>query len=96
MPFFSQVPVRVKAILLKVALFAAMAPRNACMRYLRAVFNFGIKRGYLAENPVSRLDFAQLNAKTANLDLVISVDTAVAHLAGADRFARMETNLGGS
>lgn len=33
------------------------AARNAVMRYLRAVFNFGIKRGYLAENPISRLDF---------------------------------------
>ena len=33
------------------------------MRYLRAVFNFGIKRGYLAENPVSRLDFAQRKRK---------------------------------
>jgi integrase len=28
------------------------------MRYLRAVFNYGIKRGYLIENPISRLDFA--------------------------------------
>ena len=32
--------------------------RNPQMRYLRAVFNFGIKRNYLAENPISRLDFA--------------------------------------
>jgi integrase len=32
--------------------------RNPVMRYLRAVFFFGIKRGYLAENPVSRMDFA--------------------------------------
>jgi len=33
--------------------------RNAVMRCLRAVFNFGIKRGYLIENPISRLDFAE-------------------------------------
>ena len=33
------------------------AARNAVMRYLRAVFNYGIKRGYLAENPIARLDF---------------------------------------
>ena len=33
------------------------AARNAVMRYLRAVFNHGIKRGYLAENPIARLDF---------------------------------------
>ena len=32
--------------------------RNSVMRYLRAVFNYGIKRGYLIENPISRLDFA--------------------------------------
>src|SRR5262249_7108100 len=29
------------------------------MRYLRAVFNYGIKRGLLAENPISRLDFIE-------------------------------------
>src|SRR5258707_11401751 len=28
------------------------------MPYLQAVFNYGIKRGYLIENPISRLDFA--------------------------------------
>jgi integrase len=40
----------------------AFAPstRNAKMRVLRAVFNLGIKRGYLAENPIGRLDFAEL------------------------------------
>jgi integrase len=32
--------------------------RNSVMRYLRAVFNYGIKRRYLAENPIARLDFA--------------------------------------
>ena len=32
--------------------------RNQVMRYLRAIFNFGIKRGYIVENPISRLDFA--------------------------------------
>jgi integrase len=32
--------------------------RNAMMRYLRALFNHGIKRGYLNDNPVARLDFA--------------------------------------
>jgi len=32
--------------------------RNAVMRYLRAVFNYGIKRGYCLENPIARLDFA--------------------------------------
>jgi integrase len=32
--------------------------RNAVMRYLRALFNYGIKRGYLLENPILKLDFA--------------------------------------
>ena len=31
--------------------------RNSCLRVLRAVFNFGIKRDYLPENPISKLDF---------------------------------------
>lgn len=31
--------------------------RNAFMRNLRAVFNFGVKRGWLTENPVLKLDF---------------------------------------
>lgn len=33
--------------------------RNPVMRYLRAVFNYGIKRGLLAENPIARLDFIE-------------------------------------
>lgn len=42
-------------------LLAGLGPssRNACLRYLRAVFNFGIKREFLVENPVNRLDFAE-------------------------------------
>jgi len=38
----------------------AMTPgaRNPAMRYLRAVFNYGIKRGYLTENLIAKLDFA--------------------------------------
>src|SRR5437868_5109218 len=31
--------------------------RNAFQRNLRAVFNFGVKRGWLASNPVLKLDF---------------------------------------
>jgi integrase len=33
------------------------ASRNAMIRYLKAVFSFGLKRGFLPENPVCRLDF---------------------------------------
>jgi integrase len=37
--------------------------RNPVMRYLRAVFFFGIKKGYLKDNPISKLDFAQRKRK---------------------------------
>jgi integrase len=37
--------------------------RNPVMRYMRAVFFFGIKRGYLTDNPISRLDFAERKRK---------------------------------
>ena len=30
------------------------------MRYLRAVFNYGVKRDYLAENPIGKLDFEEV------------------------------------
>jgi integrase len=33
------------------------ASRNAMMRYLRAVFNVGIRRGYLRTNPITALEF---------------------------------------
>ena len=41
-------------------LLAPISPggRNTVMRYLRAVFNYGIKREYLTSNPIVRLDFA--------------------------------------
>jgi integrase len=35
------------------------ASRNAVMRYLRAVFFYGVKRGFMAENPILRLDFVK-------------------------------------
>jgi integrase len=34
--------------------------RNAWMRYLRAVLNFGVKRDYLTSNPVAKLDFEEV------------------------------------
>ena len=37
--------------------------RNPVMRYFRAVFFFGVKRGYLRENPITRLDFAERKRK---------------------------------
>jgi hypothetical protein len=37
--------------------------RNATMRYLRAVFRYGLKRGLLSEDPISRLDFADVRRR---------------------------------
>jgi integrase len=33
------------------------------MKHLRAFFNFGIKRGYLINNPIARLDFVESSPK---------------------------------
>jgi integrase len=35
--------------------------RNALMREFRAIFSFAVKRGWAAENPVDRMDFARLH-----------------------------------
>jgi len=37
--------------------------RNPVMRHLRAFFNYGIKRGHLTENPITRLDFVESSPK---------------------------------
>jgi integrase len=34
--------------------------KNAFMRYLRALFNFGLKRDYLPTNPIAKLDFEEV------------------------------------
>ena len=34
--------------------------KNAFMRYLRAVFNWGLKRDYLANNPIAKMDFEEV------------------------------------
>jgi integrase len=39
------------------------AARNAIMRYLRAVFRLGIRKGYLQTDPVSRLEFVRRQRK---------------------------------
>jgi len=53
--------------------------RNPVMRYLRAVFFFGIKRGYLAENPVSRLYFAERKRKEIETIPADKVKAMLAH-----------------
>lgn len=47
--------------------------KNAQLRLLRSVLNFGVKRGYLDTNPLDRLDFADIKRKevqTIPADLV--------------------------
>jgi integrase len=55
----------------------AQSSRNAKLRIFRAVFNLGIKRGYLTLNPVARLDFAELETKEVE---VFSVEQTTAFL----------------
>jgi integrase len=43
------------------------AARNATMRYWRAVLRYGIKRGYLATNPIDRLDFVELRRQEVEI-----------------------------
>jgi integrase len=53
--------------------------RNPVMRYLRAVFFFGIKRGYLTENPISRLDFAERKRKEIETISADKVEAMLVH-----------------
>ena len=58
------------------------AVRNNFMRNLRAVFKHGIKRGWLAENPIERLDFETIRKKEV---VTLSPREAVALMAAAER-----------
>ncbi len=58
--------------------------RNAVMRYLRAVFNYGIKRGYLIENPIARLDFADRPRKEVETLSHGQVEAMLNHALAAD------------
>ena len=59
------------------------AVRNAYLRNLRAVFNFGIKRSWLESNPVSKLDFevvkkgevVTLSPKQAETLMIVAAET---------------------
>ena len=48
----------------EIANTAAPARRNGFLRVIRAVFNFGIRKGWCSENPVVRLDFSKLERHT--------------------------------
>ena len=56
--------------------------RNLILRHLRAFFNFGIKRGFMAENPVARLDFVEIVRKEVevidDIDQVATTGTPAA------------------
>jgi integrase len=41
--------------------------RNAQMRVLRAIFNLGIRRGWLVRNPIAALDFAQIDRREVEI-----------------------------
>jgi integrase len=58
--------------------------RNPVMRYWRAVFNFGVKRGYLAENPIARLDFASRPRRGVETISVNQVSRMLAHALAED------------
>jgi integrase/recombinase XerD len=47
------------------SLLRTMTPsvHNACLRYVKAVMNFGLKRSYLQENPVLKLDSIELERR---------------------------------
>jgi integrase len=53
--------------------------RNPVMRYLRALFFFGIKKGYLKENPISRLDFAERKRKEIEIIPTDKVKAMLGH-----------------
>ena len=55
--------------------------RNLQMQHLKAFFNFGIKRGYLVDNPISRLDFVKSSPKEVEVvppeDVATMLETAL-------------------
>jgi integrase len=53
--------------------------RNAVMRYLRAVFFYGVKKGYLTENPILRLDFANRKRKEIATIPAVQVEAMLIH-----------------
>jgi integrase/recombinase XerD len=54
------------------------------LRYWRAVFNYGIKRGYCSENPVTRLDFEERVAKEVETLTNTQVEAMLTHAAADD------------
>jgi integrase len=53
--------------------------RNLVLRHLRAFFNFGIKRGFLQENPVKRLEFVDVERREVEIVPPAKVSKMLAH-----------------
>jgi integrase/recombinase XerD len=53
--------------------------RNLVLRHLRAFFNYGIKKGYLQENPVARLEFVEVERKEVEIVPPAKVARMLAH-----------------
>jgi integrase len=53
--------------------------RNATMRYVKAVLNFGLKRHYLTENPVNRLEPIELERREVEIIPVPKVRAMLNH-----------------
>jgi hypothetical protein len=69
-------------------ILARFAPstRNAHLRILKAIFNLAIRRGWLAENPIARLDFAQFQSGEVEIFTVEEVTRLLQ--------AALETDIG--
>ena len=59
--------------------------RNATIRYTKAVLNFGLKRHYLAENPVNRLEPVELERREVEIVPVPKVQAMLNHALASDR-----------
>jgi hypothetical protein len=66
----------------------AHSTRNAKMRIFSAVFNLGCKRQYLSENPIKRMDFAELESGEVEVFTVNEVSALLQ--------ASVETDLAGT
>lgn len=60
------------------------AHRNAALRYLRAAFNFGIRSGWLRENPVKRLEFTKIIRDQVEVISPVTVEKLLVHALTTD------------
>jgi integrase len=59
--------------------------RNLVLRHLRAFFNHGIKRGFLQENPVKRVEFVEIERKEVEIVPPAKVEKMLGHALRRDR-----------